>query len=78
MAQYPFKQVVAISKLILQRVISQFGRRVLMWFGGAIVVVGVLYFGMVAAVYVECFAFGRLTYSFPRFVSHTLVCSNAK
>jgi len=61
-AQYTFKQIVAILKLILQRFIRQFGTGLFVWVGSAITVLIVLYLGMIAAVYVECAVFGRVTY----------------
>ena len=78
MAQYGFKQIVVILKLILQRFLSQFGRTLVIWVGGAIVVVGVLYLGMLAAVYVECWAFGRVTYfsRLPPTGAGAMVCSS--
>ncbi len=43
---------------------------------GAILIVGVIILVGLAAAYVECWTFGRATYSFPRGVHHTLICSS--
>jgi hypothetical protein len=65
-------------KLILKRIFQQFRRGILFWVIGPAVIILVLLLGQLLAVYLECWAFGQVTYFIRSVGPRSKICSSAR